>query len=59
MDTPAPTPALDPVILRETPVGQFILEGGKCQGQTPDACIAATTCDSKNGGASSGCAPAR
>ena len=45
--------------LLATPVEQFILEGGKCQGQTPDACIAATTCASKNGQASSGCAPAR
>lgn len=45
--------------LRETPVGQFIQEGGQCQHQTPDACIAATTCASKNGQATSGCAPAR
>ena len=40
--------------LRETPVEQFIVEGGRCQGQTPDACIAATTCP--NGHGSSGCA---
>ena len=45
--------------LRATPVEQFILEGGKCQHQTPDACIAATTCASNNGKGSSGCAPAR
>ena len=45
--------------LHETPVEQFILEGGRCQGQTPDACIAATTCASKSGQASSGCAPAQ
>lgn len=45
--------------LRETPVEQFIAEGGRCQGQTPDACIAATTCTSSNGQASSGCASTR
>jgi hypothetical protein len=45
--------------LRETPVEQFIVEGGRCQHQTPDACIAATTCESGNGRAGSGCAPAR
>jgi hypothetical protein len=45
--------------LRETPVEQFIVEGGRCQGQTPDACIAATTCESKNGMAGSGCASVR
>lgn len=42
--------------LSETPVEQFILEGGRCQGQTPDACIAETTCP--NGRGSSGCASA-
>jgi hypothetical protein len=45
--------------LRETPVEQFIVEGGRCQGQTPDACIAATTCESSNSKAGGGCAPAR
>ncbi|HKU85881.1 MAG TPA: hypothetical protein VJV77_06025 [Casimicrobiaceae bacterium] len=40
--------------LRETPVEQFILDGGQCQGGTPDACIAETTCP--NGRANSGCA---
>ena len=42
--------------LRETPVEQFILEGGRCQGKTPDACIAETTCP--NGRGSSGCGSA-
>jgi hypothetical protein len=44
--------------LRETPVEQFILEGGRCQHQTPDACIAATTCESTNG-KGGGCGPLR
>ena len=46
-------------LLQATQVEQYIQEGGKCQKQTPKACIAATTCESKDGKAGSGCAPGR
>jgi hypothetical protein len=46
-------------LLSETPVLQFISEGGQCQGNSGAACIAETTCVNGRGQASSGCAPAR
>lgn len=47
---------LDP---NQTPILQFIKEGGQCQADSGLACIAETTCSADGVHASSGCAPAK
>jgi hypothetical protein len=46
-------------LLSQTPVLQFITEGGQCQADSGLACIAETTCSDDGVNANSGCAPAR
>jgi hypothetical protein len=45
-------------LLSQTPIVQFIKEGGQCQADSGLACIAETTCPDDGVHAGSGCAPA-